>query len=104
MNVATEDEYWLELTEPPLTVDFGLYSGTLAQEINANAKAIKSPYDKNLFIPTPEWRTPDSSKRSCPLSDLFDKYPMLLFMIEAGAALVLFVIIVVWTMMGRKDK
>jgi hypothetical protein len=29
---------------------------------------------------------------------------MLLFMIEAGAALVLFVIIVVWTMMGRKDK
>jgi hypothetical protein len=29
---------------------------------------------------------------------------MLLFMIEAGAALVLFVIIVVWTMSGRKDK
>jgi hypothetical protein len=30
---------------------------------------------------------------------------MLLFAIEAGAALVLFVIIVVWTMMGRrKDK
>jgi hypothetical protein len=29
---------------------------------------------------------------------------MLLFMIEAGVALVLFVIIVVWTMMGRKDK
>jgi hypothetical protein len=38
------------------------------------------------------------------LSDLFDQYPMLLFAIEAGAALVLFVIIVVWTMMGRKDK
>jgi hypothetical protein len=29
---------------------------------------------------------------------------MLLFAIEAGTALVLFVIIVVWTMMGRKDK
>jgi hypothetical protein len=29
---------------------------------------------------------------------------MLLFAIEAGVALVLFVIIVVWTMMGRKDK
>jgi hypothetical protein len=52
----------------------------------------------------PERLTSDSSKRSCPLSDLFDQYPMLLFAIEAGAALVLFVIIVVWTMTGRKDK
>ena len=105
INLDTDDEYSLELAELLLAIGFALYSGALAQEINANAKAIKSPYDKNLFIPTPEWRTPDSSKRSCPLSDLFDQYPMLLFMIEAGAALVLFVIIVVWTMMGRrKDK
>jgi hypothetical protein len=104
INVATDDEYPLELTEPLLAAGFGLYSGALAQEINANAKAIKSPYDKNFLRSTPERLTFDSGKRSCPLSDLFDQYPMLLFAIEAGAALVLFVIIVVWTMTGRKDK
>ena len=38
------------------------------------------------------------------MSDLFDEYPMLLFALEAGGGLVIFVIIVVWTMMGRKDK
>ncbi len=38
------------------------------------------------------------------MSDLFDDYPMLLFALEAGVALVIFVIIAVWTMMGRKDK
>lgn len=54
MNVAKDDEYWLVLTEPPLGAGLALYSGALAQEINANAKAIKSPYDKNLFIPIPE--------------------------------------------------
>jgi hypothetical protein len=104
INLATDDEYSLELAELLLATGVGLYSGALAQEINANAKAIKSPYDKNFFIPIPERPTSDSSKRSCPLSDLFDQYPMLLFAIEAGAALVLFVIIVVWTMTGRKDK
>jgi hypothetical protein len=52
----------------------------------------------------PERLTSDSSKRSCPLSDFFEKYPMLLFALEAGLALVLFVFIVVWTMSGRKDK
>jgi hypothetical protein len=104
INLDTDDEYSPELAELLLATGFGLYSGALAQEINANAKAIKSPYDKNFFKSKPERPTPDPSKRSCPLSDLFDQYPMLLFMIEAGAALVLFVIIVVWTMMGRKDK
>jgi hypothetical protein len=104
INLDTDDEYSLELAELLLATGFGLYSGALAQEINANAKAIKSPYDKNFFKLVPERLTPDPSKRSCPLSDLFDQYPMLLFMIEAGAALVLFVIIVVWTMSGRKDK
>jgi hypothetical protein len=103
INLATDDEYSLEPTELLLT-GFDLYSGALAQEINANAKASKSPYDKNFFRSVPEQVTPDPGKRSCPLSDLFDEYPMLLFAIEAGAALVLFVIIVVWTMMGRKDK
>jgi hypothetical protein len=38
------------------------------------------------------------------LSDFFEKYPMLLFALEAGLALVVFVFIVVWTMSGRKDK
>jgi hypothetical protein len=104
INLATDDEYSLELAELLLATGVGLYSGALAQEINANAKAIKSPYDKNFFKSMPERLTSDSSKRSCPLSDLFDQYPMLLFAIEAGAALVLFVIIVVWTMTGRKDK
>jgi hypothetical protein len=103
INLATDDEYSPEPTEL-LLIGFGLYSGALAQEINANAKAIKSPYDKNFFRSVPKRVTPDPSKRSCPLSDLFDQYPMLLFAIEAGTALVLFVIIVVWTMMGRKDK
>jgi hypothetical protein len=104
INLATDDEYSLELAELLLATGVGLYSGALAQEINANAKAIKSPYDKNFLKSMPERLTSDSSKRSCPLSDLFDQYPMLLFAIEAGAALVLFVIIVVWTMTGRKDK
>jgi hypothetical protein len=104
INLDTDDEYSLELAELLLATGFGLYSGGLAQEINANAKAIKSPYDKNFFKLVAERLIPDPSKRSCPLSDLFDQYPMLLFMIEAGAALVLFVIIVVWTMSGRKDK
>jgi hypothetical protein len=87
-----------------LVIGFGLYSGVLAQEINANAKAIKSPYDKNFLKSMPERLIPDSSKRSSPLSDLFEKYPMLLFALEAGLALVVFVFIVVWTMSGRKDK
>ncbi|WP_255536121.1 hypothetical protein [Polynucleobacter sp. 30F-ANTBAC] len=38
------------------------------------------------------------------MSDLFDEFPMLLFILEAGVALVIFIIIVVWTMMGRKDR
>jgi hypothetical protein len=104
INLDTDDEYSLELAELLLATGFGLYSGALAQEINDNAKAIKSPYDKNFFKLVAERVTADPSKRNCPLSDLFDQYPMLLFMIEAGAALVLFVIIVVWTMSGRKDK
>jgi hypothetical protein len=88
-----------------LATGFGLYSGVLAQEINANAKAIKSPYDKNFLRSISERLTPDSGKRSCPLSDFFEKYPMLLFALEAGLALVVFVFIVVWTMSGRrKDK
>jgi hypothetical protein len=104
INLATEDEYSPDPTELLLATGFGLYSGALAQEINANAKAIKSPYDKNFFKSKPERLTPDSSKRSCPLSDFFEKYPMLLFALEAGLALVVFVFIVVWTMSGRKDK
>lgn len=38
------------------------------------------------------------------MADLFDEYPMLIFAIEAGVALIILLIIVVWTMMGRKDK
>jgi hypothetical protein len=38
------------------------------------------------------------------LSDLFDEFPMLIFALEAGLALLVLVIIVVWTMMGRKDR
>jgi hypothetical protein len=38
------------------------------------------------------------------LSDLFDEFPMLIFALEAGVALLVLVIIVVWTMMGRKDR
>jgi hypothetical protein len=38
------------------------------------------------------------------LNDLFDEFPMLLFILEAGVALLVLVIIVVWTMMGRKDR
>jgi hypothetical protein len=105
INLDTDDEYSLELAELLLATGFGLYSGVLAQEISANAKLIKSPYDKNFFTTIVERPTPDSSKRSCPLSEFFDKYPMLLFAIEAGLALVIFVFIVVWTMSGRrKDK
>jgi hypothetical protein len=36
------------------------------------------------------------------MSDLFDEYPMLLFVLEAGVALVLLIAIVVWTMVGKK--
>jgi hypothetical protein len=36
------------------------------------------------------------------MSDLFDEYPMLIFALEALAALALLVIIVAWTMSGRK--
>ena len=36
------------------------------------------------------------------MSALFDEYPMLIFALEALAALALLVIIVVWTMSGRK--
>lgn len=36
------------------------------------------------------------------MSALFDEYPMLIFALEAFAALALLVIIVVWTMSGRK--
>jgi hypothetical protein len=104
IKLATDDEYSLELAELLLVTGFGLCSGVPAQEINANAKASKSPYDKNFFKSIPERLTPGSSKRSSPLSDLFEKYPMLLFALEAGLALVLFVFIVVWTMSGRKDK
>jgi hypothetical protein len=43
-------------------------------------------------------------ERNPELSDLFDEFPMLLFALEAGVALVILVIIVIWTMMGRKDK
>jgi hypothetical protein len=104
INVATDDEYSPELTELLLVTGFGFCTGALAQEINANAKAIKSPYDKNFLKSIPERLTSNSGKRSSPLSDLFEKYPMLLFALEAGLALVLFVFIVVWTMSGRKDK
>jgi hypothetical protein len=36
------------------------------------------------------------------MSDLFDEYPMLLFALEAGVALVLLIAIVAWTMVGKK--
>jgi hypothetical protein len=36
------------------------------------------------------------------MSALFDQYPMLIFALEALAALALLAIIVVWTMSGRK--
>lgn len=38
------------------------------------------------------------------MSDLFDEYPMLIFALEALAALALPVFIVVWTMSGRKKS
>ena len=38
------------------------------------------------------------------MSDLFDEYPMLIFALEALAALTLLVVIVVWTMSGRKKN
>jgi hypothetical protein len=38
------------------------------------------------------------------LADLFDEYPMLLFALEAGVALFILLIIVIWTMMGRKEQ
>jgi hypothetical protein len=104
INLDTDDEYSPELVEPLLATGFGLYSGVLAQEINANAKAIKSPYDKSFLRSILERYTPNAGKRSCSLSDFFEKYPMLLFALEAGLALVVFVFIVVWTMSGRKDK
>jgi hypothetical protein len=49
IKLATDDEYSLELAELLLATGFGLCSGVPAQEINANAKASKSPYDKNFF-------------------------------------------------------
>lgn len=36
------------------------------------------------------------------MSNLFDEYPMLIFALEALLALALLIIIVVWTMSGRK--
>jgi hypothetical protein len=54
INLDTDDEYSPELAELLLATGFDLYSGALAQEIKPNAKAIKSPYDKNFFIPIPE--------------------------------------------------
>jgi hypothetical protein len=36
------------------------------------------------------------------MSNLFDEYPMLIFALEALLAVTLFVVIVVWTMSGRK--
>ncbi|CAB3706782.1 hypothetical protein LMG24076_03752 [Trinickia soli] len=38
------------------------------------------------------------------MSELFDEYPMLIFALEALAALALLVFIVVWTMSGRKKS
>jgi high-affinity Fe2+/Pb2+ permease len=38
------------------------------------------------------------------LADLFDEFPMLLFILEAGVALLVLILIVVWTMMGRKEN
>jgi hypothetical protein len=43
-------------------------------------------------------------QRKNKLSELLDEYPMLLLAGEAGVALLILVGIVVWTMMGRKDK
>jgi len=37
------------------------------------------------------------------MSALFDEYPMLIFALEALAALALLMIIVIWTMSGRKQ-
>lgn len=36
------------------------------------------------------------------MSDLFDEYPMLLFALEAGVALILLIAIVAWTMVSKK--
>jgi hypothetical protein len=36
------------------------------------------------------------------MSELFDEFPMLLFVAEAGVALLLLIVIVAWTMMGKK--
>ncbi len=89
--------------------DLGVYSGLDAQEMSSKAQMPKNTYDVNRCS-----NSIGRSKscgccvfltlRTCPMSDLFDEYPMLLFALEAGVALVIFVIIVVWTMMGRKDK
>jgi len=38
------------------------------------------------------------------MSALFDEYPMLIFALEALAALALLMFIVVWTMSGRKTN
>ena len=38
------------------------------------------------------------------MSDLFDEYPMLIFALEALLALALLILIVVWTMSGKKKK
>ena len=44
------------------------------------------------------------SKEDQMIADLLDEYPMLLLVAEAGVALFILVIIVVWTMMGRKKE
>ena len=56
---------------------------------------------KALSLSNKYWYLP---QRNLKLADLFDEYPMLLFALEAGVALFILVIIVVWTMMGRKDQ
>ena len=38
------------------------------------------------------------------MSDLLDEYPMLMFGLEAFAALFLLIFIVVWTASGRKKR
>lgn len=100
MNLATVEE-WV-LTDP-LADDLGVYSGLEAQEMSKRAQKPKNTYDVNLWkkliVCFVFW-----TLRTQAMSDLFDEYPMLLFALEAGVALVIFVIIVVWTMMGRKDK
>jgi hypothetical protein len=83
------------------------YSGGDAQEAN---KPIQEKHRKNLK----NHKKPLSfeeihkiclnrSKRKTKLADLFDEFPMLLFVLEAGVALLVLILIVVWTMMGRKE-